>query len=76
MLTDREVIDLLKDKVDAAGSIRQWAKEHGVSKSTVSRCLLSGDPWPSVARGLGLYRRFRIWGTPDEVMGENDKAAQ
>ena len=59
MNTD-QVLALLRAECDKAGSIRAWARKHGVSAMYVSNVLRSKqEPGPAICKPLGLTRETK-----------------
>jgi AraC-like DNA-binding protein len=57
-ITDDEARALLRTAIAEAGTLREWAEQHGISPSYVSE-VLTGKQAPGVKlqRALGLIRR-------------------
>lgn len=57
MTTAEEVRTLLKAECEAAGSMRKWAKAHGITETQVQfACNGRFPPQPKILAALGLER--------------------
>jgi hypothetical protein len=59
-MTEDQVRALLRAACDEAGSIRAWARRHGLSAMYVSNALRGKQaPGPSICKPLGLIREIK-----------------
>lgn len=59
MKTNEEMQSLIKEQIKDAGSLRKWAKTHGIAPSVVSKSNRANSPYPLVAGAAGYYKDER-----------------
>lgn len=71
MLTERQALELLRDKCNAAGGAKPWAEANDISHSYVSTVLRGEKPLSGkIVKALGLmrYKTYALKGSAPKMM--------